>query len=372
MMKRLLREIKTQKRFHVLILFVQAVCMLTIFFTIGLLVNNEYLTLETDSSTLRLYVQLDNNEDALTVEEMWPMLDELVDVLKNKYTEVCFSYYIPKNDNTIWIYDYFTYENGEIKRGDIYNEVDKQISVGRTLTNDDYLSANNVAIIAVGFNNENYGTETMELFGTEYDIIGERHSSDIDTDDYWTILLIPVTAWKNIPVRQFTIYLRCLMTEKNKEQVEAILTKYYGDAEMLVEDFSTENADLTAVYKSVFIISIIMLIADLGVMSMLYGYIFTHKRKKIAISALCGCSRTRNICEYVLGNFTLNLFSNTLGLAVFLILKDVWLIKWYPYMNDIFTVPMICICFFGMLALSLLHNTFMALINMRRNVISMM
>ncbi len=375
MMKRLLREIKTQKRFHVLILFVQAVCMLTIFFTIGLLVNNEYLTLETDSSTLRLYVQLNDEKDALTTEEMWPMLDELVDVLKNKYTEICFAYRIYNSEtyHSMHIFDYFTYKDGKISRGETYNDTfDGEITVGRTIKEDDYTNENHVAIIGTGYKNVDYGMESIDLFGTLYEIVGERHTWEIDDSDVTTTLIIPVTSWGDIPVTTFAIYLRCLMTEKNKEQVESILAKYYWDAEMIIEDFSAENADLTAVYRSVFIISIIMLIADLGVMSMLYGYIFTHKRKKIAISALCGCSRTRNICEYVLGNFVLNLFSNMLGLVVFLILKDAWLIKWYPYMNDIFTIPMICTCFFGMLALSLLHNTFMALINIRKNVISMM
>ncbi len=376
-MKRLIYEIKAQKRFYILVLFIQAVCMLTICFVIGLLLNNEYLSLEADSSTLRFTVELTNEEDAMTAEEMEPMIEEMLEVLKNKYTEVQYSYmYMEETDDDFMmtiVCDWFTPENGKIIKGVTYSDtIDAQITVGDTFTDEDYAGTNYKAIVT-GSAPYAYG-ETLSLLGMEYQIIGERHNSIIDSDSEVSdvVICIPVTSWENIPVTSFEIQLRCLMTEKNRDALYEILEKWYGDAERYVDDYTADNSDLEAAYRSVFMISAFMLIAAFGVMTMLYGYLFIYKKRKIAISSLCGCSRMRCIWDYTLENLLIGGISTAVGLGIFVLVKNLWLSQAYPYMDDIFTGNMIAACFFGMLALSLVQGFVLALINVKKNVMEML
>ncbi len=375
-MKRLIYEIKAQKRFYILVLFIQAVCMLTICFVIGLLLNNEYLSLEADSSTLRFTVELTNEEDAMTAEEMEPMIEEMLEVLKNKYTEVQYLYaYIEETDDgffTTSICDWFTPEDGKITKGVTYSDtIDVQVTVGEKFTDEDYAETNLKAIVTgVGI----YScSETISLFGIEYSIVGETHNSIIDSlSGDSLVVYIPVTSWENIPVTSFEIQLRCLMTEKNRDALYEILEKWYGDAERYVDDYTADNSDLEAAYRSVFMISAFMLIAAFGVMTMLYGYLFIYKKRKIAISSLCGCSRMRCIWDYTLENLLIGGISTAVGLGIFVLVKNLWLSQAYPYMDDIFTGNMIAACFFGMLALSLVQGFVLALINVKKNVMEML
>ena len=376
-MKRLIYEIKAQKRFYILVLFIQAMCMLTICFVIGLLLNNEYLSLEADSSTLRFTVELTNEEDAMTAEEMEPMIEEMLEVLKHKYTEVLYSYmYIEETDDDIMmtiVCDWFTPENGKITKGVTYTDtVDVQVTVGDAFTDNDYAETNYKAIVT-GSDPYAYG-ETLSLFGTEYQIIGERHNLNIDSGSVVNdvVICIPATSWENIPVTSFEIQLRCLMTEKNRDALYEILEKWYGDAERYVDDYTADNSDLEAAYRSVFVISAFMLIAAFGVMTMLYGYLFIYKKRKIAISSLCGCSRMRCIWDYTLENLLIGGISTAVGLGIFVLVKNLWLSQAYPYMDDIFTGKMIAACFFGMLALSLVQGFVLALINVKKNVMEML
>jgi hypothetical protein len=376
-MNRLRCEIKAQKQFYGLIAFIQIICVIAICFVVGLLLNNEYLSLESDRTTLVLEVSLDDPSDGMTVSEMEPMLEELLEILNRKYTGVEYSsmeYTEEDGQMSINIVcDWFNYRDGVYSKGDQYRDrIERQIVEGRGFQDADYETASETALIFGNFSEQEGIGGTVSLYGRTYQVIGVRETKVSESMQGQRVVSIPVTAWGDIPVTEFTIYLRCMMSNQNKKDVEAVLEKWYGDAGRYVNDYAAENKDLKAAYRTTFLISAVMLFAAFGVLYMLYGYLFTHRRRKIAIYALCGCSRWRCIGDYTLENMLFGAVTTTVGLLIFCALEKLWLGAVYPYMDDIFTGGLLLGCFFGMLLLCTLQGFLTALVHVRRNVMEML
>ncbi len=159
--------------------------------------------------------------------------------------------------------------NGLIATGRFITDVEEMYGTHSVMVTDD---------------SENFGKQTLELFGEQYDIIGTHKS-------YGTIVpflsLPEETPVTSISVRFENMISRKCYDEFVSKAVETIPGK------LRFSELTLPDEESMYIYNNIMVISVLIAALTILNFAFLYNFIFRKRRRQLAIMRICGCTAQR-------------------------------------------------------------------------------
>jgi hypothetical protein len=349
-----------QKVFLCMILLTQILGSFAVCFSVGILYNNQYKQLEDAYSTMQLYVNFSNGEQAVSYEELEPCLIEIGNLFEQALQECSLSTYetIGNSESSI-ITAYGTWNGSSfLPSATIYDVFEKKIYEGRCLTETDY--EEQAAVVCASFNQQD---EEVLLGNRLYSVVG-RWAPD---DDNTIVILLPITAWPEIPVGSVEFQLLRIPSYQEYKKVGKILEAAIPGRYELSEYYGVD-ADMQAFYMSLSMVMVGILVVMIGTLWMLYSRIYDQRKRQITIFQLCGCKRGQQIAFCVGEALLLALPASVVGMVIFALMRKNFLDEIYLYLPLMFQPKVWLACFAGPLSLILAGIAVLAFVRSRKTL----
>ncbi len=303
-----------------MLMAIQILSLVCIFFVFGIYQNNIYELSATDD-TKSLSADLKGSRaDAGTLRELLYMLVEEQDLgIDYLYLRAVSS------DGKYTYEDRAQYEDGKIHYSDYVWGNMKMSMEGRVANEEEYADASRVVVTNPDMD-QKIG-DTMQLGGKDYTVIG------IDGTNGEDLLEIPFTAFpEDSQWQRVSAGLTMLPT---REQYEAF-KEYVEAAGAEAEDFYVVNgADLKR-ERSMMVVSVLLAVLSAGNMYMIYRFLFRRRRKTLAVYRLCGCS-SRYARTVFFGEIVINtVLAAAAGVLLFRFAVYPLALSWFSYINQIY------------------------------------
>lgn len=347
--KNLKQLIKNNTRFFVLIILAQTIGTFAICFSVGVLMNNHYLSTEDENTTKTLSVNFDKSLETGESYDYEYLKRKMVDIFSGDIEEIWYTYTYYKDDT---IYSYVAagkLEGTNYVYPETVNKLNIQVYEGRNLTEDDYTNKKKVALVSGIYDKKNIMIED-----TEYDVVGKRQ-----IDNEMPVVWIPITVW-DTPVYFMYIHLYRIPTLNEYNRFCGLLNDIAGENNYTISQYYAGNSDTKALYTSMLIAILAIGISVVGTILVIYGYVYETRKNSLVIMKLCGCSNKQAILSYIIENFILTIGSCALGLIAFVLTRLLWLDKYYLYIKVLFDAKTYIICGFGLVPVLMIENFLLA------------
>lgn len=346
--------------FFVVVILVQLIAAFSTLYVTGAIAN-DYLSLKEDAYTnLNLYISFDQatEEDPVVYSEIEDMLFDICNNYIPGVTDgICVSTpYLEEYgliqtvfniEDSRYTLCYITTENigGLLKEGRIYTEAE--------LNSDKYC-----AIVAA------YGKEELIINGQSFEILGKEISiagfTQISTTPY---------AFRSLDLKlsYVDIGLTRILTEGELTKIENLLNDRLSGRYAL-QLKTTTSEDQNAILKSSLVTSSLIGISVLVVLSIVYGYVISLRKKNLAIWRLTGCSKIRAALYFFVEMGILSAPSVLLGFVSFYVVQKLWLNAIYPYMAVILTAKLYAGMYIGIMFVLFVLFAGIAFVNSRYSV----
>ncbi len=180
---------------------------------------------------------------------------------------------------------------------------------------------------------EKNGEKYMTLCGIEYKVIGTMARGES--------IIIPFTSapkdmylWDNFLVK----FTEPLTVEEHNKYV-SLIKKYFGD---MVDDdtleVATVNIDKQYFYNTNIWLSVIIALAAAVNLAVLYRYVLMTRRKTLAIFRLTGAKKNKIRRIYIAETLGISVVIFALCAVLFNYAVLPWLIKYYPYCSEVYSI----------------------------------
>lgn len=180
---------------------------------------------------------------------------------------------------------------------------------------------------------EENGETYITLCGIEYKVIGTMSRGS------W--IIIPFTSapkdmylWDNFCVK----FTEPLTVEEHNKYV-SLIKKYFGD---MVDDdtleVATVNIDKQYFYNTNIWLSVIIALAAAVNLAVLYRYVLMTRRKTLAIFRLVGAKKNKIRRIYIAETLGISVAVFALCAVLFNYAVLPWLIKYYPYCSEVYSI----------------------------------
>ena len=135
-----------------------------------------------------------------------------------------------------------------------------------------------------------------------------------------------------------------ILTSREKKTIKKILEKTTGGPVELIiqEDVTNEKK---AVFNSILISGGLIIFSLVGTLIILFIYMLSKRRKRLAIWRLVGCSRVKTSITFMIELFIIAELSLLSGLVVFYVCRFVILDSVYKYMRFVLTKENVAVVF---------------------------
>lgn len=346
--------------FFVVVILVQLIAAFSTLYVTGAIAN-DYLSLKEDAYTnLNLYISFDQatEENPVVYSEIEAMLFDIcnnyipgvtdgIGVSTPYLEEYGLIQTVFNIEDSRYTLCYITTENigGLLKEGRIYTEAE--------LNSDKYC-----AIVAA------YGKEELIINGQSFEILGKEISiagfTQISTTPY---------AFRSLDLKlsYVDIGLTRILTEGELTKIENLLNDRLSGRYAL-QLKTTTSEDQNAILKSSLVTSSLIGISVLVVLSIVYGYVISLRKKNLAIWRLTGCSKIRAALYFFVEMGILSAPSVLLGFVSFYVVQKLWLNAIYPYMAVILTAKLYAGMYIGIMFVLFVLFAGIAFVNSRYSV----
>lgn len=322
-----------QKRFALLILLTQVAGTFAVCFTVGVLYNNQYIILEDENSTMELGIYFSADNKKCIYENVQKTMEKIYGVFGDALEQVQFEYF-QYEEEVLTFASVANWDGTAYHANDFFEEYAYQIYEGRTLTEEDFEKQNPVAVVS-----GSYKADTVQAYGKEFELVGRRMKDDTLLPMIW----IPVTCWEGIPVHYVALKFTRIPAAAEYKRVCEILEKDFS-GEYEISDYYAGSADYQALYRTLSIAVGGIMLAVLGTLLMLYGYVYETRRFDLTVMKLCGCRHMQAAIIYTVENVLIAVPACTAGLLFFSATRTLGLDKAYPYIKDVFNAGMYLLC----------------------------
>ena len=322
--------IKKEKGFLIQLILIQAVSLFGVLFVAGVVINNYNVDRETPYGTLAF--SLDFGERSVKVSELEETFKSLFSKEKgNIINSISISSYEANEYGGLDSYlTSFRIKDGKYVTASTSGDQEDELISGRFFSDPDYDSEENLAVTL------NVDEDIYVKNGVEYKIIGKMDTempgwqSLIETN-YRNIYLQP-KAMENEEISFLTIGIkRILRASEKKEIIKKFEKVVGGKVEMLYQDENTDEK--RAIYKSIFISGTMIVFALLGTLIIMYIYLLSKRRNRLAVWRLVGCDKNKTVLIFLLELFIVAEFALLLGVVSFRLCRFFFLDNAYKYME---------------------------------------
>lgn len=328
--KQLRRLFKERLNFVLMLMLMQTVVIFGIFFLSGVIVNSANVVNEDEYKTL--WIQIEFTEPVIYSE-----LEETVlgwqDYLSDSIDDIGLVAYEESEDSDSGFITYTAnagIENGKYKLGKNNLRMEKRLEYGRMYTEDELNNGSNVAVV---YMYDGESDKALSINGEDYEIIGKVYTTREGNDP---LINIPIKNFENLSISTMDLNLNIVLTQEQVEHISSELDKVIrGKYEIHWEQ--GEIPDSKALAKTILVASAFILLIVLGTMSLLFSYLIRENSYRLGVWKLLGCRHYVAAGLYTLEMALLTAPSLIIGTVSFIIIKNKWLLKMYPYMKTFYT-----------------------------------
>lgn len=313
--------IKTQKLLFVLLICIQLLSTIIIFFAYGVI--NHYNTQigVTEGTDLTYASDIINFEEHYTYDEVMKFQKTLLERYEHKIEDCIFIARESSNNENASHFIYSSIKNADGKyvtgSNRFYRGVLSYIVHDAYIYNEDgYIVEQfdkNVPVALVGENVCN-GKDSVILYGKEFRIIGIV-AAYLSYDYYIPYSQMPVDG-HYIGVG-FTLSKPLLETEY-KEIQQIVESCFDGKAKLNPEFNGIKNENQYRVYKSIIAILVAFVVMSGVNYSIIFSHILDKRRRMLAVSRICGCTGIKSVIIYMIEIMSVSLITLAGGMLIFI------------------------------------------------------
>ena len=340
--------IKREKSFLVQLILIQAVSIFGILFASGAVINNYMADRESPYGSLSFSLSFGNHK--VTINELSDTIDDLFSKkYKNLFNCVNVGLRVPNEAGGMdYVTTFYKIKNGRYGVAFIDERMSKDIGWGRYFTDEDM---NSDVPMAVTFNVD---SDVYVRNGTEYEIIGRRNqdsdnaSSLIELNERY--IYMQPAALLDEKVSSLNFGVKRILNSREKKKIINAFENAVGDKVTMSYRYN-DTGDKEAIYKAVFISGVMIIFALLGTLVIMYIYLLSKRRNRLAVWRLVGCNKNKTLFFFLSELFIVAEFSLILGLISFRLCRFFFFDKTYKYMQvtltpvNVFAVFAIISCF---------------------------
>ena len=340
--------IKKEKAFLVQLILIQAVSIFGILFASGAVINNYMVDRESPHGSLSFILNF--GEHKITVSELSDTIDDLFSKkYKNLFNCVNVGFRVPNEEGGMdYVGTFYKIKNGKYGVAFIDERMSKDIAWGRYFTDEDM---NSDVPMAVTFN---VSSDVFVRNGIEYEIIGKRNQDSNNAKSVIEVgeryIYLQPTAFLDEKVSSVSFGVKRILNSREKKKIISAFEKAIGDKVTMSYRYD-DTEDKEAIFKAVFISGVMIVFALLGTLIIMYIYLLSKRRNRLAVWRLVGCNKNKTVLIILLELFIEAEFSLLLGVVSFRLCRFMFLDKAYKYMPvtltplNVFAVFAIMSCF---------------------------
>ncbi|MBR6273750.1 MAG: ABC transporter permease [Lachnospiraceae bacterium] len=314
---------KKEKAFLFQLVLIHVISIFGILFVAGVMINNYMVDRETPFGTLAF--SLDFGDNPVKCAELKETVSDMFDKM-GLFTGATYGIsYINEKGAYDELFCSFSMKNGKYKP---INSSDL-LEWGRYFSDEDYNSEVPMAVTL------NVDSETYIRNGVEYQIIGKKDANvpgyeNYVKDNYRQICVQPrAMDDEEISFCSFGVK-RILSSKEQKKIVNAFEKVVGGNIKMYYQEENT--AEKKAILKSVFISGGLIVFSLIGTLFVMYIYMFSKRRNRLAIWRLVGCSKKSMYVLFLFELYIVVLLSLAVGTILFYLCRFLFLDSIYKYM----------------------------------------
>ena len=192
-----------------------------------------------------------------------------------------------------------------------------------------------------------------EVYG-KYEIIGKRNQDSNNAKSVIEVgeryIYLQPTAFLDEKVSSVSFGVKRILNSREKKKIISAFEKAIGDKVTMSYRYD-DTEDKEAIFKAVFISGVMIVFALLGTLIIMYIYLLSKRRNRLAVWRLVGCNKNKTVLIILLELFIEAEFSLLLGVVSFRLCRFLFLDKAYKYMPvtltplNVFAVFAIMSCF---------------------------
>ncbi|MBP3237812.1 MAG: FtsX-like permease family protein [Lachnospiraceae bacterium] len=334
--------LKKEKAFLFQLVLIQAISIFGILFVAGALINNYMVDRETPYGTLAF--SLDFGENKIKCGELKNIVTSMFG--KEFNSVVTYASLGINEPNSIGgydsIYSSFSIIDGKYIVGKTGENVEEDIIWGRFFNDDDFNNGKQTAVTL------NYDGDVFVRNGKEYEIIGKRSTEGSGSiglvEDHMRLFYLPPEAMNEEEIFFCSFGVKRILTSKEKNKIiKAFEDITGGEVNMLYEEENTEEK--RAIFKTIFMSGGLIVFALVGTLLIMYIYLFSNRRNRIAVWRLVGCNKNKTYRIFLAELIIIAESSLLIGTLCFYLCRFLILDNTYKYMEVTLTPLNVAVVF---------------------------
>ena len=287
---------------------VQLVAVSVILFGYG--VANHYNTKigEVEGTSLDYGIQVSyvSREDACTAERYYMFSNEVVKILQKKLRGMMT---LGKCDNVRYNAMMDIKDNKLVNSDYVKNSISSYVKEGEIFSDDEQGNGAKVVLVGSKIDADDY----LEIMGEKYKVKGIMDFMVYEKEIYLPYNSIP----KEALCTSAHIYLTKPINEKEYKKIKAAMKAYLGDFYEIDEFNGINNEINNRVYRSVIIVTGLLMIVCASNYCIIYRYILERRRRAFAVMRICGCTRGRAMCMYMIEMIIISIVTLISSIVIF-------------------------------------------------------
>ncbi len=349
--------LKNSKLF-IMFVCVQLVAVSVIFFSYG--VANHYNTKigEVEGTSLKYYMQIspELKEESCLTEQYYMFSDAVINILKNKIRGMMT---VGKCGN-ITYNAMMDIKDGKFVNSDyVNNNIASYVKEGEVISDEEQENGAKVVLVGSKIDAGDY----LDIMGEQYRVKGIMYFKVYEKEIFLPYNSIP----KDARCSYVTIYLTKPINETEYNKIKTAMKMYLGELYEIDEFDGVNNEINNRVYRSVIIVTGLLMIVCAANYCIIYRYILERRRRAFAVMRICGCTRGRAMCMYMIEMMIISIVTLISSIVIFNRALYPKLVCTFEYMEYYFekdtywTISMaymiVLICAYVILAARYVKNT---------------
>lgn len=338
LLKQLRGLFKEKMNFAIILITIQVVVMFSILFLAGVIVNNANTVNEEAYKTLSINIFF---EDEINFNQLEDTLKTMSTKMPRAIQEFVLYTSVPSAkmlDVSISVYSAASIKDGRWVSGPTHQRETRILSNGRIFTEEE-INSNKPVAVTTNYDVNERGP--LILDGQEFEIIGELYNRDVGD-----IVSVPLKSLGEINIQSLSIDTSSILNDSQFKVITDELDKVAAGKYTYIRNLGkVPNAQSLA--RTIIGGSVFMLLTVIGTIILIFSYMIKKSSYRLGVWKLLGCGHIRAAAIYTLEMASVTLPSIIVGAIIFIILKEVYLVELYPYMETFYS----CKIYFGLIML---------------------
>lgn len=295
--KNLKNFVTGEKFLFIIIVSVQIISVISIFFSYGIIKHYNLKNEVTQGTMLEMDIQFprDNDEDIITTDLLVKNHNKIIETVKKKVSLE----YVMASTEEYMIDASYDYSDGNIVEGESAKNTASLIPQGgRTFTKKELVDGSKVAIVCA--TSKKYDNDIMILNGEKYDVIAYALEVQEGKESIPFLMMPIMSLPQKAMTRHLILYFNSPIDINEYNALKEACLEAFGDKIDIPEFVALDDIEDTKTNNTIILSGIILILFAAVNYCMIYRYILEKRKRTLAIYRICGCTKSLAAFAYMI------------------------------------------------------------------------